>query len=133
MIKKLLSARLAGNLLLILFGLLIGFHLLVLFNLLPEDIVWGGRAASGPAQARTLELVSLVLTVLFAGVVSAKIGYIEAGKWGRVVNIALWVIFAYLVLNTLGNLVAISSLEKLIFTPLTLLAALLVLRLALER
>lgn len=131
--KKLLSAKLAGNLLLILFGILIGFHLLILLNLLPDNIIWGGQAAGNPARTRTLELVSLVLTILFAGVVSAKIGYIKAEKFAGAINIFLWIMFAYLLLNTLGNLAASSPFEKLVFTPITIAAAFLVLRLALEK
>jgi hypothetical protein len=50
-----------------------------------------------------------------------------------VIDILLWIIFAYLLLNTAGNLASSSSLEKLLFTPITIVAALLVLRLAVGR
>lgn len=46
--------------------------------------------------------------------------------------VALWIIFAYLLLNTLGNLASGSVLEKLVFIPITILAALLVVRLPVE-
>lgn len=131
--KHILSAKLAANLLLILFGFLIVFHLAVLLNLLPSNIVWGGQAAASPAALRTLELVSLALTILFALVVAARAGYLPVGRFQKAITILLWLIFAYLLLNTLGNLAAASLLEKLIFTPLTLLAALLTLRLAIEK
>ncbi len=131
--KKLISAKLAGNILLILFGALIVFHILVIFNLLPSSMVWGGQAGSSSASLRTLEVISLAITILFAVVIAAKVGYIKAGRFAGVVNVFVWIIFAYLLLNTAGNLASSSSTEKLIFTPITVIAALLTLRLAIEK
>lgn len=131
--KKLMSAKLAGNILLILFSALVVFHIAALLNLLPSDIVWGGRVANSSKSLRILEIISLALTILFAIVVTAKVGYIKAGRFTQVVKIFLWFIFAYLLLNTLGNLTSSSLTEKWIFTPITIIAALLVLRLALDR
>lgn len=126
--KTLISMETAGNVLLILFGLLVVFHLLVLFNLLPSNIVWGGRAGSSPNRNALLAF-SLILNILFAIVVAAKIGYVDFGSLSRLIDILLWIIFAYLLLNTVGNLASSSSLEKFLFTPMTVVAALLVLRL----
>lgn len=130
--RKLISVETAGNVLLMLFGLLVVFHILILFNLIPSNIVWGGRAGSS-SSPRALLTVSLIFNILFALVVAAKIGYIDVSSPGRVIDIFLWIIFAYLLLNTAGNLLSSSSLEKLLFTPLTVVAAFLVLRLAMER
>ncbi|MCS6937568.1 MAG: hypothetical protein NZV61_08500, partial [Candidatus Bipolaricaulota bacterium] len=81
--KKLIHAKLAGYILLILFGALLVFHVLILFNLLPSGMVWGGQA--GNYSLRTLEIVSLAFTFLFSLVVAAKIGYIKAGKFAKVI------------------------------------------------
>jgi len=129
---RLISARTTGNVLLVIFGLLVAFHILVLLNLLPSSIVWGGRAGSA-SSLRALLTVSLVFNVLFALVVAAKIGYVEIGNFNRLINVLLWMIAAYLLLNTVGNLASSSSVETLLFTPVTILAALLVVRLAMER
>ncbi|MEM3459972.1 MAG: hypothetical protein QXO24_01975 [Candidatus Micrarchaeaceae archaeon] len=131
--KRLISAKLAGNILLILFGALAVFHILILLSLLPSDIVWGGQAVNSSNSLRILEMVSLAFTILFAIVVAAKISYIKVGKFAQLVNVFLWFIFAYLLLNTLGNLASSSLTEKLIFTPITIIAAFLVLRLAIEK
>ena len=130
--RKLISLETTGNVLLVLFGLLVVFHILVLLNLIPSNVVWGGRAGS-LSNLRTLVTISLIFNVLFAIVVAAKIGYIEARSLSRVINILLWMIFAYLLLNTAGNLASSSALETLLFTPITVVAALLVFRLAIER
>ena len=129
--RKLISTKTAGNVLLALFGLLMVFHILILLNLLPSDIVWGGRAGSS-SSPRALLTVSLVFNVLFTLIVAAKSGYIKIGRFSGVINILLWIIFAYLLLNTAGNLASSSSFETLLFTPITIVAAFLVLRLAIE-
>ena len=130
--KKLISTKTAGNVLLALFGLLVVFHIILLSNLLPSNMVWGGQAGGSPSSLRALETISLIFTVLFAIVVAVKIGYIKVGKFSRVINVLLWIIFAYLLLNTAGNLASSSSFETLLFTPITIVAALLVFRLAIE-
>ena len=130
--SKLISVQTAGNVLLVIFGLLTAFHILIVFNLLPATIVWGGRAGSSP-HLRTFLAISLAFNVLFAIVVAAKMDYIEVGSFSKMLNILLWIIFAYLLLNTAGNLASKSSFETLLFTPITIVAAFLVLRLAIER
>jgi len=131
--KKLISARLAGNILLVALGLLALFHILVLLGVIPADIVWGGMVQGVPSNLVTLETVALLLTLLFILIIAAKTGYVEAGRLSSAVNIGVWLIFAYLLLNTLGNLASGVSFEKLIFAPITILLALCALRLALEK
>jgi hypothetical protein len=131
--KKLISARLAGNILLVALGLLALFHILVLLGVIPADIVWGGMVRGVPSNLVTLETVALLLTLLFILIIAAKTGYVQAGRLSSAVNIGVWLIFAYLLLNTLGNLASGVSFEKLIFAPITILLALCALRLALEK
>ena len=53
--KKLISAKLVGNILLAALGVLFIFHILVLLGVLPADIVWGGQITDSPANPVTLE------------------------------------------------------------------------------
>ena len=131
--KKIISLKLAGNILLIGYALLAIFHVLVLTQIVPSDIVWGGQAAGSQSNMRTLEIISLIVTFLFAIVIAAKINYIKASKYKNVINIFLWIIFAYSLLNTVGNLASGVSVENLIMAPVTIIIAFLVLRLALEK
>ena len=131
--KKLISVKLAGNILLFSLGLLFLFHGLVLLKVIPAEIVWGGQISGVPANLVMLETVALVVTALFLLTVAAKIGYIQAGKLSGAVNIGVWLIFAYLLLNTLGNLASGISFEKLVFAPITIILALCALRLAIEK
>ena len=131
--KKLISEKLAGNLLLISLGLLAIFDILIILNVVPSNIVWGGRIKDPAANLIVLELIALVVTFIFAIVIAAKMNYIKAGRLIQAVNIGVWVIFAYLILNTLGNLASGASFENLIFAPITLVLALCAFRLAIEK
>lgn len=130
--KKWISATVAGNILLVSLGLLALFHVLVLLRVVPADIVWGGQIGDSSANLLTLEVFALLVTILFAAIVAAKLGYIMDGRFRRATNIGLGLIFAYLILNTVGNLASGVSFEKLIFAPFTLLLALCAFRLAIE-
>ncbi len=132
-INRFIPARTAAKILIVIFGVLVIFHVLMLLQLLPPNMVWGGQAAGSPASLRTLEVISLIITILFTLVVAAKAGFIQAAGWVKVVNVLLWLIFVYLLLNTLGNLASGSSLERAIFAPLSIIAMLLVFRLAMEK
>ena len=86
-----------------------------------------------PSNLITLEIISLLVTIVFIAIIAAKTGYVQAGRLSSAVNIGVWLIFAYLLLNTLGNLASGVSFEKLIFAPITILLALCAFRLALEK
>jgi hypothetical protein len=108
------------------------FHILVLLGIFPADIVWGGQIRGVQANLITLETVALVVTSLFMIIIAAKLGYIQAGRLSGLVNFGVWLIFAFLLLNTLGNLASGVTFESLFAAPLTILLALCALRLALE-
>ena len=130
---KLISVKLAGNILLILFILLAVFHILVLLGLIPSDIVWGGQVADSSMNRVLLEIMALLVTLVFILVVAAKIGYVRFVRFPKVITVGLWIIFIYMLLNTLGNLASPVSAEKWIFMPLTFIIAILALKLALEK
>lgn len=130
--KTLISARMAGNILLISLGLLTIFHILVLLNVVSPEIVWGGQAGNTKVSLLTLEIVALLVTALMAIIIAAKIGYIQAGRFKVAVNIGIWIVVAYLLLNMLGNLASGVSAENFIFAPITLILALFALRLAIK-
>ena len=131
--KKRISAKLAGAILLFSLGLLFLFHLLVLLKVIPADIVWGGQIKGVPSNLVILETAALVITAVFLLITAAKTGYVQAGRLSRLTNFGVWLIFIYLVLNTLGNLASGISFEKLLFAPITIILALCALRLAIEK
>jgi len=129
--KKLIGAKLAGNILLFSLGLLLVFHSLVLLKIVPASSMWGGRATS--ANLIMLEIIAIAVTLFFGYMIAAKTGYVHAGKLAGVVNVLVWIIFVFLLLNTLGNLASGVSAENFIFAPITLILALCALRLAIEK
>lgn len=130
--KRWFSARLAGTILLAAFAALAVFHVLVLLGAAPPNIVLGGAAAGSPNFA-LLEGIALLVTLLFALIVAVRLGYLDGAALRRAARWAVWLIFAYLLLNTAGNLASASSFEAYVFAPLTFVLALCALRLALEK
>jgi hypothetical protein len=131
--KKIMSAKWAANLLLGSLGLLALFDILVLLKVIPANIVWGGAIQDSTASLVALELIALIVTLLFAAVVAVKANFINAGKFKKAASIGVRLIFAYLLLNTVGNLASGVAFENLIFAPVTVLLAFCAFRLAIEK
>lgn len=128
--KQLISERLAVNSILIILSLIVLFHLSILLELIPFEMVWGGRLKDA-AQMRRFETISIIANLVMLAIVAIRGGLLKVRLTRMVLTIALWVMCVLFVLNTLGNLDSTNQWERLIFTPLTLVLALLCLRLAL--
>ena len=127
--KKLISERTALYGLLAILSLFVILHLLILFRILPYDLVWGGRTA-GFTEVAVLEVIALLINLLMLGVVAVRAGIVQLPAGPIFLKIVFWVMFLFFLLNTVGNLVSNNRLEQLVFAPLTLLLALFCLRLA---
>lgn len=130
--KRLLSVRLAGNTTLIILFLLLLLHILILLKFIPSDFVWGGQLNDAQSNMFTFEIIALIVTIVFIFLTTVRTGYIKITKFKLVISIGIWFMFAYFVLNTIGNLASNVSMEKLIFTPITILLSLCTLRLAIS-
>ncbi len=133
MLKKLISLKIAGNIILIILVLLIILHLLILFKILPSYFVWGGQIDDSQLNLLTLEIVAIGVILIFIFFTAVKTGYIKNIKFKSIINIGTWFMCIYFIVNTLGNIASIASLEKMIFTPVTVILALLTFRLAIEK
>lgn len=71
------------------------------------------------------EAVSLSINFFLMAVLGMKENYIKHSISDKLLNITLWLFIILFALNTIGNLLAESMFEKLVFTPLTLVSALL--------
>lgn len=107
------------------------FHFLVLLQIIPYTIVWGARIQN-TQQMLALETVSLLLNLFILAVVLLKAGYLTWKVHPTAIRLLLWLFAALFAINTLGNLFSNNFVEAVIFTPLTLLLAVLFVRLALE-
>jgi hypothetical protein len=130
--KKLIGKKLAANILLIVLFLLIIFHILIISEILPYDIIWGGQVDGSKESLIHLEIIAIVILILFMIIITSKIGYITILKSTMIKTIGMWIIFAYFVLNTLGNLASDVTIENYIFAPITIVLAILSLSLAIE-
>ncbi|WP_108124794.1 hypothetical protein [Saccharospirillum mangrovi] len=130
MIKQ-LRFSLAANILLTMLLCLVVFHLLLLVGVVPFDQVWGGRL-NNTVQVRVFETISLVVTVLVMAVVAMKVGYLRPVLVPWLINAVLWVLVGLFLLNALGNLASTQAVETFVFTPVTMIAALLCYRLVIE-
>jgi hypothetical protein len=125
---RLIPFRTAAITLLVLFTAAIVFQLVVLAGLIPTEMVWGGRLQN--EEERTVgALVSIAFLLAFGALVLVRMGHIgrsmpALGKWG------MWLVCALFAINTVGNLFALDLRETLIFTPLTLISAVLAARVA---
>ncbi len=100
------------------------FHLAILFQIIPYEIVWGGRLTN-EAEMYRFESVSLALNLLFGLLLLIKGGLLKPILPPKIVTVGLWLFFALFVLNTVGNLLAKTYFEKG-FTVVTLLLCVLI-------
>lgn len=130
--RKIFSESNATNALLALLSAVIIFHFLVLFNILPSEIIWGGRIEnqSGVLQMEII-LVAINLTMIL--IVKIKKGLIKSSLKKKYLHAAFWIMFIFFVLNTLRNILSLNEFEKFVFAPFTFILSFLSLRLALSK
>jgi len=130
--KKFISFELAANASFVLYGIFFIFHLFVLAGVIPQDIVWGGRIESRD-DLIMFEIVSLAFLLICVLLTLLRTKYVTYLKFKRITQIGMWSVFVLFLLNTVGNLFAITLIEKLAFTPITALLSFFALRLALGK
>jgi hypothetical protein len=129
---KIVSAKTAGTVILILLAGLLILHIFILAGILSFDLVWGGNIEFKSDMIK-LELVALITTLLFLMTTTYKLKYLRKEMNSNIINIGIWIMFIYFTLNIVGNLVAKTGGERMIFTPVSILLSLFSLRLALEK
>lgn len=131
MIKK-INIVLAVNTILIVAALVFIFHILIISGVIPYQYVWGGRLESNEQMLR-FESISMIVNLFVIFIVSIQGNYIRPYLSSKVVKIFFWIFSILFVLNTIGNLLSLNSLESIIATPITFILAIMFLRLATEK
>lgn len=116
----------AAKILLFTFCLLVVFHMLVMLGVISYKIVWGGRIKS-KVQLYVMELLSILVLLLCVFLLSLKLGIFVFKGSDFIVSIGLWSLLGIFVLNTFGNLMAKTKLEKYLFGSLTFMISVLLL------
>lgn len=129
--KKWISFKLSVQIFLGFIFLAILFHLLVMAGIVAPDVVWGGRVQSQDELIK-MESISLIILVFMALIIAIKARWIFF-KIAKLTDYVIWLIPLLFFLNTLGNSQALNAMERFIFTPITLVLALISLRIAVEK
>lgn len=79
------------------------------------------------------EIVSILINMVMIAVVAIYAGYLNLKINPKIIKVTLWIMVVLFLLNTIGNLFSNNEMEKIIFTPITLLLAIFCLRLAMEK
>ena len=122
----------AKDLVLVILSMVSVFHLLVLTEVIPYNIVWAGKINS-VSEMRVFEFFSLTINAVIILVIAIKANYLKWNVPVRFLNGFIWFIFFLFSLNTIGNLFAATNLEKFVFTPMTFILAVLSLRIVREK
>lgn len=130
--KNLISERLAIYGLLSILSSVLIFHFLVILNIIPYQIVWGGRIKTNTEMVQ-FESVSIIVNSVFLLVVLMRANILKLGNHPVKIRVILWLMVILFFLNTIGNLFAVTNLEKLLFTPFTAISCMFSLRLALRQ
>lgn len=117
------AASVAANVATVLFAIVIILQLLLAAGILPVTMAWGGTQTELTPALRLASVAAAFILALFAYIIRRRAGLIGDAPPSRAIKIMSWVITAFMVLNTLGNLTSQSTAEKTVFTPITLLLA----------
>lgn len=99
------------------------FHFLVLFGFIKSNIVWWWNIQT-KQQIYILETVSIFVNLLILGAFLINFWYLTQNKIAKKISkISIWIIFIIFSLNTLWNLFSKNEFEKLFFTPITFILA----------
>lgn len=130
--KKLIPIKLAlyGNITLL--SLFVIFHLLVIFELIPNNIVWGGKFENHD-NFLGFELISISVLILGIMLLIIKAISCKIELLVKISKTGFWIFSIIFLLNTLGNLAAETDFERNVFSPVTFILFLFFLRLAIEK
>jgi len=112
----------------IMIGLLIAvilFHSLIITQIIPYTIVWAGKLKEVESMWK-FETISIAINSFLLTTLLLKGNYLKSKISDKILNAILWLFMFVFVINTIGNLMSKTLFEKIVFTPLTLIAAVLI-------
>lgn len=78
------------------------------------------------------EIFSILVNALFIIVILTQTGFWAINIPNKIITYSLWIMTGLFMLNTLGNAISKNKIERLLFTPITILLAIFSLVLALS-
>jgi fucose 4-O-acetylase-like acetyltransferase len=117
------AVRIAANVATVLFAVVAILQLLLAAGILPVTMAWGGTQPVLTPTLRFASLLAAAILLFFAYVIRRRAGLIGDKNISTAIKILSWIITAFLLLNTVGNLASQSVEEKFLFTPITFVLA----------
>lgn len=112
--------KLAANVATILFGLVMAAQLLLAAGVLPISMAWGGRQTELTLGLRVASLAAILVLGVFIYIIRYRAGLLGSVPAPTSIRLLAWVVTGFMALNTVGNLASLSSAERLLFGPVTL-------------
>ena len=110
-IIKIFNNKVAGIIFIILNTIIIIIETLIIFKLLPYNIIGGGRLENYSYTFITVfaSIIILFIEIIFIIIVQK---HNSNGKSNLFIKITLWIIFSYLCINLIGNILGKTLFEK---------------------
>lgn len=112
----------AQTLLLILLLAFFVLHLCILIKVIPYKMVWGGKLKTDKDMYR-FETFAIFVNFIFIAIVLLHRGILQISMSNNIITIALWIMAALFLFNSIGNFLSKNKIEKWVFTPVTLVMA----------
>ena len=114
------------------FSVFMVFHIAIIISIIfldviPVDYLWGGQLKTKD-ELFIFELISILVQTICLLYVLLYKKYFSEKTTGKIIAWILFIIFSF---NTVGNILAKTLFEKILFTPVTLCLSLLMLRIVL--
>ena len=111
-IIKIFNNKVAGIMFIIFNTIVIFIEALIILKLLPYNIIGGGRLENYSYTFITAfaSIIILLIEIIFIIIVQK---YNSNGKSNLFIKITLWIIFSYLCINLIGNILSKTLFEKI--------------------
>lgn len=106
-----MNANTATKIILFILTATVIFHVLIVVKVIPYNIAWGGRLQSDQ-DMYAFETVSILVNVFLALVLCIKANYLKLNLPNKLINVILWCFLILFLLNTIGNIIAVTAFEK---------------------
>ena len=118
-VKKRDLAFIAGQGATLMFIITIIMQLLLASGALPITMVWGGTQTELTPKLRIASVLASMILVFFAIIIRRRAGISGSGVSSRMNHFLSWGISVYFILNTMGNFISSSNLERVVFGPIS--------------
>lgn len=105
--------------LLIILSLFLLLHTWILLKIIPYTVVWGGRLKSDKEMYR-FEIISIAVNLFFLLIVLIQSGILIIDFPEHILTIILWIMAVMFCFNTFGNIFSKNKIERIVFTPITI-------------